>query len=269
MNTGFIGIGSMGGMLIRALLRSGALAQGDVWAANRSPAKLEAIARDFPGIHIASARQLAANCDLIFVCVGAGDTATVLAQMDPELYPGQLLVTTAGVIPLRALEDRVPCRVAKLIPSITQEIGAGIALVMYGSRVTPEDRNLLENLLGRICQLAAIPESLARPAIGLASGGPALLAYLLQSMADEAVRSNPELSPDLARNLVQETAAATLRLIREAKMTTQEIIRRVAAPGGMTALAIEILSQHVPQAWQSVFREAANRENKARESLVL
>jgi len=25
----------------------------------------------------------------------------------------------------------------------------------------------------------------------------------------------------------------------------------------------------VPQAWQSVFREAANRENKARESLVL
>jgi len=269
MNTGFIGIGSMGGMLVRAFLRSGALTSGEVWATNRSPARLEAITRDFPGIHIASARQIAANCDLIFLCVGAGDVATVLAQMDPELYPGQLLITIAGAIPLRVLEDRVPCHVAKLIPSITQEIGAGIALLMYGSRVTPEDRKLLENLLGRISEPIVIPESLARPAIGLASGGPALFAYLLQSMADEAVRSNPELSPELARKLVQETAAATLRLLDEARMTTQEIMGRVAAPGGMTALAIEILSHHVPQAWHSVFRATADRENKARESLVL
>lgn len=269
MNTGFIGIGSMGGMLIRALLRSEALAQDEVWAANRSPAKLEALVRDFPRIHIASARQLAANCDLIFVCVGTGEVATVLAQMDPELYPGQLLVTIAGAIPLRALEDRVPCRVAKLIPSITQEIGAGIALVMYGSRVTAEDRNLLENLLSRISEPMAIPESVARPAIGLASGGPALFAYLMQSMADEAVRSNSELSPELARKLVEETAVATMRLISEAKMTPQEVIRRTAAPGGMTALAIEILSQHVPQAWRSIFKTTTDRENKTRESLVL
>jgi competence protein ComER len=256
-------------MLIRALLRSEALAQDEVWAANRSPVKLEALARDFPRMHIASARQLAANCDLIFVCVGTGDVATVLAEMDPELYPGQLLITIAGAIPLRTLEDRVPCRVARLIPSITQEIGAGIALVMYGSRVMAEDRNLLENLLSRISEPTVIPESLARPAIGLTSGGPALFAYLLQSMADEAVLSNPELSSDLARKLVQETATATMRLISEANLTTEEIIRRVAAPGGMTALAIEILSQHVPQAWQSVFRTAADREEKARESLVL
>jgi competence protein ComER len=269
MNTGFVGIGSMGGMLARALLRSGALLPQDVWAANRSPAKLDALALDFPGIHIASIRQLAAKCDLIFLCVGAGDAATVLAQMDSELYPGQLLVTTAGAIPLKTMEDRVPCRVAKLIPSITQEIGAGIALLMYGTRVKAEDRNLLENLLGRISQPVAIPESLARPTIGLASGGPALIAYLLQSMADEAVRSNPELSRELAHKLVQETAEATMRLFREANMTTEDVIRRVALPGGMTALAIEILSQHVPQAWQNVFRETAERETRARKSLVL
>lgn len=269
MNTGFIGIGSMGGMLVRAFLRSGGLAPGVVWTANRSPAKLDALANDFPSIHIGSARQVAAKCDLIFLCVGTGDTATVLAQMDAELYPGQLLVTTAAGIPLKALEDRVPCRVAKLIPSITQEIGAGIALLMYGKRVRPEDRDVLENLLSRISQPVAIPESLARPAIGLASGGPALIAYVLQSMANEAVRSNPQLSPELACKLVEETAAATMRLLREANMTTEDVIHRVALPGGMTALAIEILSQHVPQAWQSVFRETKERETRARESLVL
>ena len=269
MNTGFIGIGSMGGMLVRALLRSGALAPQEVWAANRSPAKLEALGSEFPGIHIASAKRLASTCDLIFLCVGAADAVAALAQMDGALSSSQLLMVTASAIPLSALEHRVPCRVAKLIPSITQEIGAGIALLMYGSRLSQADRDRLENLLTLISKPIVISEALARPAIGLASGGPALLAYLLQSMADEAVRSNAELSPELARKLVQETAEATIRLITEANMTTEDIIRRVALPGGMTALAIEILSQHVPQAWRAIFRDTAMRETKARESLLL
>lgn len=269
MNTGFVGIGSMGNMLVRVLLRSVVLSPGEVWAANRSPAKVDALASDFPGIHIANAKQIAAKCDLIFLCVSATDAAVVLAQMDGELHPAQLLVTTAAAIPLRMLESRVPCRVAKLIPSITQEIGAGVALLMYGTRFTPEDRYMLEHLLGRISKPVAITESLARPVIGLTSGGPALLAYLLQSMADEAVRSNTNLSPGLARELVQETARATTRLFSEANMTTEEIIRRVALPGGMTALALEILSQHLPQAWQTVFQKTGERETKTQDSLAI
>jgi len=259
----------MGGMLVRALLRSGALSPDDVWVANRSKAKLDALASAFPAIHATSSSQLAAQCNLIFVSVGHGDMAAVLAEIDPMLRPQQLLITTSGAATLKAFEDRVPCRVAKLIPSITQEIGAGIALLMYGSRITGEDRNLLEGLLGHISQPIAISESLAHPAIGLASGGPALIAYILQSMIDEALRSNPELPVELADKLVQETATATLQLVAEANITREEIIRRVAVPGGMTALSLEILSRFLPQAWQTVFRETAEREKNLRKSSSL
>ena len=269
MNTGFIGIGSMGGMLVRALLRARALAVENVWAANRSEGKLTALAAEFPGIHVASDRKLAANCDLIFLCLKAPDAVSVLAQMAPELHPGQLLVTTASQISLQALENRVPCRMAKLIPSITQEIRAGVALLMYGSRATADDRRLLEHLLGRISHPIVILESQSRPAIGLASGGPAFVAYLLQSMAEEAARSNPDFPPELALSLVQETATATLRLMAEANMDPEEVIRRVALPGGMTALGIEALSHYVPQAWQTIFRESAEREKSAWEKLAL
>ena len=269
MNTGFIGIGSMGGMLVRALLRSRALAVENVWAANRSEGKLTALAAEFPGIHVSSVRGLAANCDLLFFCLNAGDVTIVLAQMEPQLNPGQLLVTMASQIPLKALEHRVPCRVAKLIPSIPQEIGAGVALLMYGSRATANDRKLLEDLLGRFSHPIVIAESQSRPAIGLASGGPAFVAYLLQSMAEEAARSNPDSPLELALSLVQETATATLRLMAEANMDPEEVIRRVALPGGMTALGIEALSHYVPQAWQTIFRESAEREKSAWEKLAL
>jgi len=269
MNIGFVGVGSMGGMLVRALLRSRALAAGNVWAANRSEGRLKALAAEFPGIHVAGARELAASCDLIFLCLSAGDAAGVLAQMGPELHPRQLLITTASQIPLQTLEDRVPCRVGKVIPSIPQEIGAGIALLMYGTRATADDRKLLEELLGRISHPIVIAESWSRPAIGLASGGPAFVAYVLQSMAEEAARSNPDFPPELALSLVQETASATLRLMAEGNMKPEEVIQRVALPGGMTALGIEVLSRYVPEAWQAVFVESSKKEKASLGMLAL
>ena len=76
-------------------------------------------------------------------------------------------------------------------------------------------------------------------------------------MAEEAARSNPDFPADLAFSLVQETAAATLRLMAETNMKPEDIIRRVALPGGRTAAGIEVLSRYVPQAWQAIFRERA------------
>ena len=140
---------------------------------------------------------------------------------------------------------------------------------MYGSRATADDHRLLEDLLGRISHPVVIRESQSRPAIGLASGGPAFVAYLLESMAEEAARSHPDFPPELARSLVQETATATLRLMEEANMNPAEVIRRVALPGGMTALGIEVLSRYVPQVWQAVFRESAEREKSTCETLAL
>jgi competence protein ComER len=97
MNTGFIGIGSMGSMLVRALLRSGALAPNDVWAANRSAEKLDALAAAFPGIHISSSREVAAHCGLIFLCLSASDTASVLAEADAECSPAQSSSIFSGI----------------------------------------------------------------------------------------------------------------------------------------------------------------------------
>jgi hypothetical protein len=37
----------------------------------------------------------------------------------------------------------------------------------------------------------------------------------------------------------------------------------------MTARGIDVLSRYVPQAWQAIFRERAEREKSARETLAL
>jgi competence protein ComER len=265
MNTGFVGIGSMGGMLSRALLRSGALIPNHVWAANRSGAKLDVLRAEFTGVHVGTNREVVTACDLIFLCLKPTDTAAVLAEIYQDLHAGQLLVTLASLITVSSLEERVPCRAAKLIPSITQENGSGVALLEFGARATAEDRALLQKLLAGICRPLLMQETLMRIAADLVSCGPAFVAYLLESLAESALADHPDLPLETARGLVWEMASATMRLMSEARMTPQELIQRVAVPGGNTALGIEILSRYLPQAWADVHRSIAAKEARARD----
>ncbi|HKD14773.1 MAG TPA: NAD(P)-binding domain-containing protein, partial [Candidatus Angelobacter sp.] len=52
LKIGFIGAGTMGAMLVRALVRSG-VSTSNIWAANRSEAKLESLANECRGLNCA------------------------------------------------------------------------------------------------------------------------------------------------------------------------------------------------------------------------
>ncbi|MFO7172697.1 MAG: pyrroline-5-carboxylate reductase dimerization domain-containing protein [Bacillota bacterium] len=261
MDVGFIGTGSMGGMLVRSLVRHGALAPEQVWAANRTPGKLEALRAAVPGIHTAPTATVS-TCPVVFLCVKPGDTRAALAEMEPALRADQLLILLSNLVPIAGVEEQVPCRVAKVIPSLAQEAGCGIALVMYGRRVTPRDRQWLEGLLGAISRPLVIEESQGRTCADLTSCGPAFLACVLREMALAASRQQPDLPPEMAAAMVRETVLATARLL-EAGMDFEAIIRRVAVPGGVTAAGLAVLEEQIPGTWEQLLTATRHREENA------
>ena len=260
MNLGFIGAGSMGAMLVRAFVRASAVAPSQVWAASRSPQKLARLSAEIPGIHTADSATVARQCGVVFLCVKHGDTAAALDAMRAGLRPDQLLVTLASVLPMSWLEERVPCRVAKVIPSLTQEVLKGPCLVIWGSRITPQDAATLRGLLERISLPVIIPEQQRRICADLASAGPAFLAWLLASMAEAATRFQPDLAPEVAATLVREMAIGTAALLADQSVTFEEIVRRVATPAGMTEAGLGVLGRHMPAIWEQLYREMQNRE---------
>lgn len=269
MEFAFIGTGSMGGMLIRTLVRSGALQPSQVWAANRTQAKLDRLAEEIPGIRIAPAGMVAGVCPVIFLCVKPGETAAALTEIGPMLHDGQLLVFLSNMLSLEAVEARVPCRVAKLIPSLAHQVEAGISLLMYGTRIKPTDRLLLEGLMSSVSQPLVVPEHQGRTCSDLTSCGPAFMAYVLREMARAAQRVQPDLTPGLAEELVRQTVLATARLLTEGGMDFPEIMERIAVPGGITAEGLQILSKQVPQAWETVLRTTREKEEIKKEHVVL
>lgn len=269
MDVGFIGTGSMGSLLIRSLVRYGALRPGAVWAANRTPAKLERLASEVPGVHPAPAREVVRRCPLVFLCVKPGETGAALEEVGDDLTPDHLLVILSNMLPLEAVEARTTARVAKVIPSLAHQVGGGVALIMYGNRVRPADRQRLERLLAPIARPLVIREHQGRTAADITSCGPAFLACVLQAMARAAAEAQPDLPLPVAEALVRETALATARLLAEDGMTFDEVIARISVPGGITAEAVRLLAEQVPAAWEAVFRTTREVEEEKRRRLRL
>jgi 3-hydroxyisobutyrate dehydrogenase len=94
MKIGFIGLGAMGLPMARNLARAGLLA--GAWS--RSPTATAALAAD-TGIHeYPDPEALAADCDLIVLCVSAdADVLELVGRMAGKLRPGSIVVDCSTV----------------------------------------------------------------------------------------------------------------------------------------------------------------------------
>lgn len=126
-------------------------------------------------------------------------------------------------------------------------------LFLYGPRVEPEDRAVLERLLSACGRTVVVTEPQGRTCADLTSCGPAFIAYILREMSRAAAAFRPDLDQATCDTLVKETALATARLLLEADLSFDDIIQRVAVPGGITAEGLQVLAEGVPSAFAHLF----------------
>lgn len=101
MNTGFVGLGAMGAHMARNLHRAGLLK--GVW--NRSPEKAMALAAELPTRAYTDLAALAADCDVIILCVSAdADVRSVVAALKPGLKSAAIVIDCSTVSAATARE---------------------------------------------------------------------------------------------------------------------------------------------------------------------
>lgn len=254
MRVGFIGTGSMGTVLIEAFIRSGALNPEQITATNRTIGKAERLAEQYPGLHVSlSGREVATASDLIFVCVKPGEYRAVFDDIVPVVRAEQILVSITSPVLIRHLEELVPCKIAKVIPSITHYVLSGSSLCIYSDRMLPEDKELLENLLSHIGCPIRVSEQHTRISSDITSCGPAFLAYFLQRFVEAAVAMTgiPE---EEAIQLISEMTLGTGKLLTTGGFTPVSLQKRVAVPGGITAEGLRIMEKELHGVFDDLIR---------------
>ncbi|CAG7639800.1 Pyrroline-5-carboxylate reductase [Paenibacillus solanacearum] len=262
MRVGIIGTGSMGSVLIEAFIRSGAINPEQMLVTNRTIGKAELLADSYPGLQVArSNKEVASLTELLFICVKPQEFKPVIEEIQAHLSPSQLLVSITSPVLLRHLEDHLPCKIAKVIPSITNYVLSGVTLCIYSDRCTPEDKELLENVLSHISSPIRVSEQYTRISSDLSSCGPAFLAYFVQKFVEAAVEETG-IAEEEATVLASEMLLGTGKLLTTGGFSPASLQKRVAVPGGITAEGLRLMEKELHGVFHDLIRATHAKYNE-------
>jgi competence protein ComER len=254
MRVGFIGTGSMGRILIEAFIQSGALNPEQITITNRTIAKAEQLIKIYPGLRLSRSNiDVLMQSDVLFVCVKPIEYNTVLMEIKDAVNKSQIWVSITSPVLISHLEELLPCKIAKVIPSITNFVSSGAALCMYSDRMLTTDIEAIEKLLSPISSPIRIREEHTRISSDLTSCGPAFLALFLQKFIDAAV-DETGISKLEATRLASEMLLGTGKLLTAGGFTPLTLQEQVAVPGGITAEGLRVMEKELRGMFNNLIR---------------
>ena len=240
----FIGTGSMGGALARAVCRT--LPPAEVLLSNRTPAKAEALAAELPGAALSTNEEIARTAKLIFLGVKPQMMAGVLEQIAPVLEARTdrfLLVTMAAGLTCRRILDMagLDCPVIRMMPNTPAAIGKGV--VQYcGQRATMDELDSFAALIAPAGLVDPTPEELIDAASAVSGCGPAFAYLFIEALADGGVACG--LPRDKAAAYAAQMLAGSARMVLESGKHPGALKDAVCSPGGTTIQGVRALEEH-------------------------
>jgi pyrroline-5-carboxylate reductase len=183
------------------------------------------------GGEVASNSEIARRADLVVLAVKPNK----LGEVAPELGEAKEVVSVLAVTTLAQLQAALPTaeHVLRVMPNVGVEVRKGV-LCVAGS-ATDWSRGKLA-VLGRVVEIAEEDFDAATAVMGCS---PAYFALAAEAIADAGAKDG--LDPQLARELVAETALGTAELLR--RHDPAELRKAVASPGGSTEVGLEALDR--------------------------
>ena len=257
---GFIGYGSMASMLLNGFVSSGRVLPSQLVVSSRSKNQnIIQLEKSLTQVEVADQNEeVAKKSKILFLCVKPFDIPLVLKEVLPYLDHDTHLISIAACVTIENLGKATPCKITRVIPSLTSEVGTGVSLVCHNERVTREEASYIEILLNTVSNVKVIEEENFEAATNLTSSAPGFVAAIFEEFLQSALRHS-SLSRDEAHQMIISTLLGTAKLFVEKQMDFSETIHRVATKGGITEEGITLLRQELPAVFDGVFRRTLDK----------
>lgn len=243
MTYGFIGTGNMGGALARAVAK--AIGGENVLLYNRTMEKAEKVAREL-GAKTASAEDIAARCDYVFLGVKPGQIPALLASLRPVLEGREtpaVVVSMAAGVTLKALRDNAfaACPIIRIMPNTACAVGAGLTLYDANALLTKPQLDAFLADMAASGRLEALPEHLIDAGSAVAGCGGAFACLFMEGLADGAVTCG--LPRDKANTFAAQMLLGAARLALESGKPFGQMKDEICSPGGTTIAGVRALEE--------------------------
>jgi pyrroline-5-carboxylate reductase len=235
---GFIGVGNMGGAIIRGLVRGGHVTPENLIFYDPDPARQAQMAE--LGVEAALDNAEVMHSPVVMLAVKPQILPAVMTGVKEFARPWHLIISIAAGVPLKFLEEAFPeSRIIRVMPNAPTLVGAGMAALAPGSGVTPDDLALALELFKAVGQAVVVEERLMDAVTGLSGSGPAFVAIFIEALADGGVKMG--LPRVLAHTMAVQTVLGAARLCHEEELHPALLKDLVTSPGGTTIAGLHAL----------------------------
>ena len=240
---GFIGTGNMGGAVAKAAAK--AVGGGNLFLANRTPAKAEALAAELGGR--ACDNGTAARQDYIFLGVKPQMMAGMLEGIRPVLRERMekgetfTLVTMAASLTIEKIREMagVEAPTVRIMPNLPISIGKGV--ILYTASGAEKTLPGLLEALAPAGMLLPVEERLIDAGSAVAGCGPAFACLFAEALADGGVACG--LPRAQAQALALQMLAGTAELLLQTGQHPAALKDAVCSPGGTTIAGVHALEK--------------------------
>ena len=255
-----IGAGSMGGAILRGLVRSG-LAYSGVTVTNRTRAKADQLAGLDGVTSIAlddrpdGNAEAAASARVVLIGVKPAMVPDLLRGIAAHLAPGTIVVSLAAGVTISTFESLLGPDVAVLrsMPNTPAVVGAAVTGLAAGTTASADDVAVVRALFETVGTVVEVPESQIDALSTISGSGPAYFFLLVEEFTRAAIGKG--FAQAEARLMAEQTFIGAAALLAASDVDPAELRRRVTSPKGTTERAIAVLqAAHLDE----VFAEATD-----------
>jgi pyrroline-5-carboxylate reductase len=229
-----IGLGKLGGILLRAFLDRELVAPEQVRATVRHEGRVESRQEDF-GVSVGTDNVAAADwADVILLCVKPGGVGDVVRSIAPVLAESKLIVSVAASVTTQYIEKHIEKEVPviRAMPNTPCSVGTGMTALCRGRYASEGQLNTTRRLFDSVGRTVTIDEAHFDAVTGLSASGPAFIYIILESLAEAGVKVG--LPRTVATLLAAQTALGASRVILETGSHPALLKDAVTTPAGCT-----------------------------------
>jgi len=233
------GTGNMGSAIISGLVKK---KDFSVYAYEQNTGRLNAVIKKYRIKKIAQ-EELTKTCNIIIICVKPQDMNRVLEVLKPRITSRHMIISIAAGITTKSIEKVLKSKVAvvRAMPNMPGMIGRGITAYCCGRYARKKHADVAKNIFSSIGMTLFIRESKLDAVTALSGSGPGFLGYLIASFMRASMKTG--LHKDEARFLWLYTIEGTARLLIESQIQPDELVKKVASPGGTTEAGLDVFKK--------------------------
>ena len=227
-----IGVGAMGGALLRGALSQGILRADDVSIVVRRPEHRDELVDELGVTGFVELPNMA-QFDTIILAVKPQVLPSVLSQLK-SVKAGATVISVAAGVTLDTLRNELPTAVLyRAMPNTPASIGCGMTALTADNGA---DTTHVEALFNAVGEVAVVSEADLDRLGALSGAGPGYMFVILDALADAGVRIG------LPRQLAIKAAAQTMygagKMALESGTHPAVLRDQVTSPGGTTIAGI-------------------------------